>query len=97
MVQRNKGIDGFLKKYYKNAPVAVKIQNATESFSEAVELLKNAGKRKKCSATVLICTQNGNLARHVDIPSNMVIIDDYKIQLEHELEEMFFAACISVM
>ncbi len=97
VVQRNKGIDGFLKKYYKNAPVAVKIQKATESFSEAVELLKNAGKRKKCSATVLIRTQNDNLTRHVDIPSNMIIIDDYKIQLEHELEEMFFAVCVSVM
>lgn len=97
VVQRNKGIDGFLKKYYKNAPVAVKIQKATESFSEAVELLKNAGKRKKCSATVLIRTQNDNLTRHVDIPSNMIIIDDYKIQLEHELEEMFFATCVSVM
>ena len=97
VVQRNKGIDGFLKKYYKNAPVAVKIQKATESFSEAVELLKNAGKRKKCSATVLIRTQNDNLTRHVDIPSNMIIIDDYKIQLEHELKEMFFATCVSVM
>ena len=97
VVQRNKGIDGFLKKYYKNAPVAVKIQKATESFSEAVGLLKNAGKRKKCSATILIRTQNDNLTRHVDIPSNMIIIDDYKIQLEHELEEMFFAVCVSVM
>lgn len=97
VVQRNKGIDGFLKKYYKNAPVAVKIQKATESFSEAVELLKNAGKRKKCSATILIHTQNDNLTKHVDIPSNMIIIDDYKIQLEHELEEMFFAVCTSVM
>ncbi len=97
VVQRNKGIDGFLKKYYKNAPVAVKIQKATESFSEAVELLKNAGKRKKCSATILIRTQNDNLTRHVDIPSNMIIIDDYKIQLEHELEEMFFSAGASVM
>ena len=89
VVQRNKGIDGFLKKYYKNAPVAVKIQKATESFSEAVGLLKNAGKRKKCSATILIRTQNDKLTRHVDIPSNMIIIDDYKIQIEHELEEMF--------
>lgn len=97
VVQRNKGIDGFLKKYYKNAPVAVKIQKETEGFSEAVELLKNAGKRKKCSATILIRTQNDNLTRHVDVPSNMIIIDDYKIQLEHELEEMFFAVCASVM
>lgn len=97
VVQRNKGIDGFLKKYYKNAPVAVKIQKATESFSDAVELLKNAGKKKKCSATILIRTQNDNLTRHADIPSNMIIIDDYKIQLERELEEISFTVCASVM
>ena len=90
IVQRNRGIDGFLKKFYKNAPVAVKIQKKTESFSEAVELLKNAGKKKKCSATILIRTQNDNLIRHVNIPSNMVIIDDYKIQLEHELKSHLF-------
>ncbi|MEH2930427.1 DNA methyltransferase [Candidatus Ventrimonas sp. KK005] len=90
IVQRNRGIEGFLKKFYKNAPVAVKIQKKTESFSEAVELLKNAGKKKKCSATILIRTQNDNLIRHVNIPSNMVIIDDYKIQLEHELKSHLF-------
>lgn len=77
--------------------MAVRIQKATESFSEAVELLKNAGKKKKCSATILIRTQNDNLIKHVDVPSNMIIIDEYKIQLEHELEEMSFAACTSVM
>ena len=60
-------------------------------------MIFRSGKRKKCSATVLIRTQNDNLTRHVDIPSNMIIIDDYKIQLEHELEEMFFAVCVSVM
>lgn len=97
VVQRNKGIDGFLKKHYKNAPVAVKIQKATESFSEAVELLKNAGKKKKCSATILIRTQNDSSTRNIDIPSNMVIIDDYKLQLEHEFEGMFPVVCASVM
>lgn len=83
VVQRNKGIDGFLKKYYKNAPVAVKIQKATENFNDAVELLNNAGKKKKCSATILIRTQDDSLA--INIPSNMIIIDDYKTQLQHKL------------
>lgn len=88
VVQRNKGIDGFLKKYYKNAPVAVKIQKDSESFYETVELLKNAGKKKKCSATILIRTKDGNLNKHVRIPTNMIVIDNYKIQIEHELAEL---------
>lgn len=88
VVQRNKGIDGFLKKYYKNAPVAVKIQKASESLCEAVELLKNAGEKKKCSAMILICTKDDDLNRHISIPKNMIVIDDYKIQIEHELTEL---------
>lgn len=32
VVQRNKGIDGILKTYYRNAPVAVKIQKKHESL-----------------------------------------------------------------
>ena len=97
VVQRNRGIDGFLKKYYKNAPVAVKIQKPTESLSEAVNLLKTAGKKKKCSVTILIRTQNDDLIRNINIPSNMVIIDDYKIQLENELKEMSLNVCASIM
>ncbi len=97
IVQRNKGIDGFLKKYYQNAPVAVKIQKATESFAEAVELLKNAGKKKKCSAMILIRTQNDALFMHVNIPQNMIIIDNYKIQLEHELNELFSDLFVSAV
>lgn len=88
IVQRNKGIDGFLKKYYNDSPVAVKIQKDTESFSEAVELLKNAGEKKKCSVTVLIHTKKDNTIGSVNIPSNMIIIDDYKIQLEYKIESL---------
>lgn len=88
VVQRNKGIDGFLKKHYKNAPVAVKIQKDSESICEAVELLENAGKKKKCSATILIRTKDDKLNRHISIPANMIVIDNYKIQIEHELAEL---------
>lgn len=36
IVQRNRGIDAFLKKRYFGAPVAIKIQRSTESFGEAI-------------------------------------------------------------
>ena len=97
IVQRNKGIDGFLKKYYKNLPVAVKIQKSSESFYEAVELLYNAGKKKKCSAMVLIRTKKEELIKYINIPSNMIIIEEYKLQLEDELNKMFERVFVSNM
>ena len=54
IVQRNKGIDAFLKKYYLNAPVALKIQKKAETFQEASQLLLAAAMKKKCSFMVLI-------------------------------------------
>lgn len=85
VVQRNKGIDGFLKKFYLDAPVAVKIQKSDESFSEAVSLLNNAGKRKKCSYTVLIRTSEGLMDSEISVPSNMIVIDALNLQLQSSL------------
>lgn len=85
VVQRNKGIDGFLKKFYLDAPVAVKIQKSDESFSEAVSLLDNAGKRKTCSYTVLIRTSEGLMDSEISVPSNMIVIDALNLQLQSSL------------
>lgn len=85
VVQRNKGIDGILKKFYLDAPVAVKIQKSCESFSEAIHLLDNAGKRKKCSFTVLIRTFEGLMDSEIPIPSNMIVIDGLDLQLNSSL------------
>lgn len=85
VVQRNKGIDGFLKKFYLDAPVAVKIQKSHESFSEAINLLNNAGKKKKCSFTVLVRTSEGLVDREISLPSNMIVIDGLNLQLNSSL------------
>ena len=85
VVQRNRGIDGFLKKFYLNAPVAVKIQKSYESFSEAVDLLNNAGKRKKCSFTVMIRTSEEGVDSEKAVPSNMIVLDGLNLQLNSSL------------
>ncbi len=97
IVQRNKGIDGILKKYYQNAPVAVKIQKEAESFKEAVELLNRAGYKKKCKVTILIRTKRNTFDMNVNIPSNMIVIDDYKLQFEQGLEELFSESHVSIV
>ena len=97
VVQRNKGIDGFLKKHYQNAPVAVKIQRETESFKQAVELLKQAGHKKKCNVMILIRTKKAASDINVDIPQNMIVIDDYKLQLESSLNGLYSEPYISII
>ncbi len=87
VVQRNKGIDGFLKKFYLGAPVAVKIQKPYESFAEAIDLLNHAGKRKKCSFTVLIRTLEGLVDSEILVPSNMIVLDELKLQLGVKLSK----------
>lgn len=87
VVQRNKGIDGILKKYYLDAPVAVKIQKNNESFSEVVNLLVNAAKRKKCSFMVLIRTSEEVASDKKLIPPNLIVIESCKLQLELKLSE----------
>ena len=87
VVQRNKGIDGVLKKFYLDAPVAVKIQKSYESFSEAINLLNNAGRKKKCSFTVLIRTAEGLVDSEISLPSNMIVIDGLNLQLNSSLSK----------
>ena len=83
VVQRNKGIDAFLKKHYLDKPVAIKIQRESESFEEVVKLLDSAGKKKNCSFTVLIARDK----RNVMIPANMVILNRLDIELEQILKK----------
>lgn len=80
IVQRNKGIDAFLKKAYLNAPVALKIQKDDEDILEAVQLLDAAGKTKKCSFTILL-TKCNNLT-NISIPSNMILINQYNTLID---------------
>lgn len=85
IVQRNKGIDAFLKKHYLGHPVAVKIQTENESLSEAVCLLNNAAKKKNCSFAVLVVnTPEWTKIKDV-IPSNMIVIERYQTQLYAQL------------
>lgn len=84
IVQRNRGIDALLKKYYLDAPVAIKIQKDTESFEESVRLLDAAGKKKKCSFTVLIARDKEKIA----VPRNMIIMSRYDIFLDGVIRRM---------
>ena len=78
VVQRNNGIDAFLKRHYKNAPVAIKIQKKSESFEQSLSLLCKAGNKKKCSYMVLI----SNDAKSVAVPDNVIVLSTLDCQLD---------------
>ncbi|HFU2807540.1 TPA: site-specific DNA-methyltransferase [Campylobacter coli] len=85
IVQRNKGVDAFLKKHYLNAPVAIKIKKDSESLHEAIALLDETCKKKKCSFTILITDEIVNISQKL-IPTNMIIIPQYQTQFEMKIQ-----------
>lgn len=56
-VQRNSGIDGFLKEHYKGKPVPVKIQSKLESLDNAKEKLERSSANKGYELKILIQTK----------------------------------------
>ncbi|SFT77414.1 site-specific DNA-methyltransferase (adenine-specific) [Lishizhenia tianjinensis] len=56
-VQRNSGIDGFLKEHYKGKPVPVKIQSEYESLNDAKEKLERSSANKGYELKILIQTK----------------------------------------
>ena len=84
IVQRNNGIDAFLKKHYLDAPVAIKIQKDSESLQEAIVLLNEACRKQKCSFTILITDETDILTE--SIPSNMIIIPQYQTHFEMRIK-----------
>ena len=74
-----------LKTYYRNAPVAVKIQKKHESLQEAADLLCRAGNKKRCSFLVLVRTSRSAGDQEAAVPANMIVMDSPELLLESGL------------
>ncbi|MEG0837127.1 MAG: DNA methyltransferase [Akkermansia sp.] len=88
IVQRNKGIDAFLKKYYHGKPVAIKIQKKDETFMESVHLLSNSAAKKNCIFTILIKQSTNKNDLWGSIPPNMIVLDNYQLQIDEYLSKL---------
>ena len=89
-VQRNSGIDGFLKEYIDGRPVSIKIQKENESFEDAINKMIKAGNTKKCCFMILVRTHMDEQQKflHNNIPQNVIVIDSYELQNELILEKL---------
>lgn len=88
-VQRNSGIDGFLREYIDNRPVSVKIQKVDETLEEAINRQIKSSKIKQCSFMILVRTHMDilPLLDFAAVPDNMRIIDSYEVAIDSLLED----------
>ena len=82
-VERNSGIDGFLRSYVEGHPVAVRIQKADEDLEMAKRKLMAAGKIKQCARMILVRThRNGDYSLFDWTDENVLVIDAYDVAIE---------------
>lgn len=88
-VQRNSGIDGFLRDYIDGRPVSVKIQKEDETLGEAVDRQIRSSRVKQCSFMILIRTHVDyiNVFDFSAVPENMRIVDSYEVELDALMDE----------
>ena len=84
-VQRNKGIDGFLKDTYKNTHIPVKIQKPHETLEDAIDKLIKAGNSKGCIKKILIRTNtiSNSTFLETSMDADLHIIDSYDILIKN--------------
>jgi site-specific DNA-methyltransferase (adenine-specific) len=79
-VQRNLGIDGFLKDHFEGKPVPVKIQGEYETIEDAIEKLERASLGKDYSLKILIQTKESGMSRLFDFQTDVEIIKSLDLQ-----------------
>lgn len=83
-VQRNAGIDGFLKEQINGNPVPVKIQSKNESLQDAIEKLEKAVLNKNYPYKIVIQTQEKESNRLFEIQSDVEIFKSLTLQAKEK-------------
>jgi site-specific DNA-methyltransferase (adenine-specific) len=79
-VQRNAGIDGFLKEYFDGSPVPVKIQSENELLEDAIKKIERASLGKGYTMKIVIQTKEADFGRLFSIESDVQIIKSLELQ-----------------
>jgi len=86
-VQRNNGIDGFLKDHFEGMPVPVKIQGAYETIEDAIEKLEKASYGKNYKMKILIQTKETGTSRLFGFESDVKIIKSLELQTKSLIKD----------
>jgi site-specific DNA-methyltransferase (adenine-specific) len=79
-VQRNSGIDGFLKEHIDGNPIPVKIQNDYETLEDAIEKLEKATIGKEYPIKIVIQTKETGITRLFDFQTDVKILKSLELQ-----------------
>jgi site-specific DNA-methyltransferase (adenine-specific) len=79
-VQRNAGIDGFLKEHCDGMPVPVKIQGDNETLENAIEKLERASMGKNYNMKIVVQTKETGISRLFDFQTDVIIIKSLELQ-----------------
>lgn len=86
-VQRNSGIDGFLKDHFEGVPVPVKIQGKYETIEDAIEKLEKASYGKDYKMKILIQTRETGISRLFGFESDVTIVKSLELQTKDLLKK----------
>ncbi len=91
VVERNNGLDGFLKVHYLGTPIAIRIQKDNESIEEAKRQLLKASATKGCILKILVRTtelrQPTIFLDSENIDENLLIIDNHDLLIDQWLRD----------
>lgn len=87
-VQRNSGIDGFLRERVNGKPVPVKIQGEFETLEDAIEKIERASKEKGYKYKVVIQTRDSSgSGRLFEIQSEVEVIKSLELQAKERTKK----------
>lgn len=87
-VQRNNGIDAFLKLEYQGGPIPLRVQRPGETLAEAANLLYRAGITKQASIMILVSTQHElNLGFDIPLPPEILAVDSTAMAVKKAMRQ----------
>lgn len=81
-VQRNSGIDGFLKEHIDGNPIPIKIQSEYETLEDAIEKIEKATIGKKYPIKIVIQTKETSITRLFDFQTDVKILKSLELQVK---------------
>jgi site-specific DNA-methyltransferase (adenine-specific) len=84
-VERNSGIDGFLREYVEGKPVSVRVQKNYEDLETAKQKLIEASLSKDCSYMILVRTNSIENSLFQTNDERLLVIDSLDFNLKNHL------------
>jgi len=88
-VQRNAGIDAFLKISIENSPVPIRVQRKGEHLFDAANKLAKASESKNAIRAILVRTHEDNtLFSENVLPENIILVDATAFQVKQTISKL---------